>query len=122
MLEDVNVGVQELLLHPLVASSTSDTVVAEAAQQLDGQQAVALLRYLAAWLTHHSQLLAGWLHPAIASGSSSQKGPASAARDNSKTAASRCALHIVQGRRFSSSSDRHLRLLACLVRGQWLQL
>lgn len=54
---------QELLLHPLVASETTATVVAEAAQHLDARQALALLRYLAGWLTHHSQLLAGWLHP-----------------------------------------------------------
>ena len=56
-------AVQELLLHPLVASETTAAVVAEAAQQLDTRQALALLRYLAAWLAHHGQLLAGWLHP-----------------------------------------------------------
>ncbi len=56
-------AVQELLLHPLVASETTGAVVAEAAQHLDTRQALALLRYLAAWLAHHGQLLAGWLHP-----------------------------------------------------------
>lgn len=56
-------SLQELCLHPLVAASVDPVVVLEAVQGLAPRQALALLRYLGAWLRLHGQVLGGWLHP-----------------------------------------------------------
>ena len=48
--------VQELCLHPVVAAGVDPVVVLEAAQALAPRQALALLRYLAAWLRLHDQV------------------------------------------------------------------
>jgi hypothetical protein len=47
---------QELCLAPVVAAGVDPVVVLEAAQSLAPRQALALLRYLAAWLRLHDQV------------------------------------------------------------------
>lgn len=104
----------ELLLHPLVASSTRDEVVSEAARQLDAHQAIALLSYLAAWLTHHSRLLAGWMHPVDVQWASSDSSPHSASKNsdgpvtasgNSQKGGARHRSHL---RNSSSNTEPHV--------------
>ena len=47
---------QELCLAPVVAAGVDPVVVLEATQSLAPRQALALLRYLAAWLRLHGQV------------------------------------------------------------------
>ena len=54
---------QEVCLHPLVAGRVDATVILEAVRTLSPRQALALLRYLAACLRLHAELLGGWMHP-----------------------------------------------------------
>lgn len=54
---------QELCLAPVVAAGVDPVVVLEAAQSLAPRQALALLRYLAAWLRLHDQVPLTFVNP-----------------------------------------------------------